>query len=50
VGHVLIFDTVKELSIYSYAENKIYRKDQIGQGAVLRHLLRILKGEGSVGL
>jgi len=42
VGQVRIFKTVKELSAYSYEENKIYRKDQIGQGAVLRHLLRHL--------
>lgn len=42
MGQVRIFETVKELSEYSYEENKIYQKDQIGQGAVLRHLLRRL--------
>jgi hypothetical protein len=42
VGQVQIFETVKELSTYSYEENKIYRKDQIEQGVVLRHLLRHL--------
>ncbi|KAH6678617.1 hypothetical protein B0J14DRAFT_583120 [Halenospora varia] len=42
VGQVKIFETVKELSAYSYEENKIYRKDQLGQGVVLRHLLRHL--------
>ncbi|CAG8983212.1 hypothetical protein HYALB_00004040 [Hymenoscyphus albidus] len=41
-GKVVIFETVKELSEYSYEENKIYQKDQLGQGAVLRHLLRKL--------
>jgi len=46
VGQVRIFETVKELSEYSYEENKIYRKDQIGQGVVLRHLLRRLASEG----
>ena len=42
VGQVQIFETVKELSKYSYEENKIYRKDQMEQGVVLRHLLRHL--------
>lgn len=46
MGQVRIFETVKELSEYSYEENKIYRKDQIGQGVVLRHLLRRLASEG----
>ncbi|CAG8949873.1 hypothetical protein HYFRA_00004201 [Hymenoscyphus fraxineus] len=41
-GKVVIFKTVKELSEYSYKEMKIYQKDQLGQGAVLRHLLRKL--------
>lgn len=37
-----IFKTVKELSEYSYTEQKIYGRNQLGQGAVLRHLLREL--------
>lgn len=41
-GRVRIFSTVRELSEYSYEEGKIYRKDQLGQGAVLRYLLRKL--------
>ncbi|KAE8447328.1 hypothetical protein EG329_010886 [Mollisiaceae sp. DMI_Dod_QoI] len=42
VGQVQIFESVKELSDYSFDEGKIYRKDQLGQGVVLRHLLRHL--------
>lgn len=37
-----IFDTVKELSDYSFENDKIYRKNQLGAGAVLSHLLREL--------
>jgi hypothetical protein len=42
-GHVPIFKSVKELAEYSFAEGKIYRKDQIKQGVVLKHLLRRLE-------
>jgi hypothetical protein len=41
-GEVQIFRTVKELSDYSYDNNKIYRRDKLGKGAVLTHLLRLL--------
>lgn len=43
VGHVQISKTVEELSEYSYDENKIYRKNQIEQGVILRDLLRRLE-------
>lgn len=43
VGQVRIFETVRELGEYSYEKNKIYRREQLGQGAVLRHLLRHLE-------
>lgn len=43
VGQVRIFGTVRGLAKYSYEENKIYRKDQLEQGVVLRHLLRGLE-------
>lgn len=49
VGQVEVFKTVKELSDYCYNEDKIYNKDQLGQGAVLRHLLRKLAKERRVG-
>jgi hypothetical protein len=42
-GRVHIFDTVKELSDYSFEGNKIYNRDQLGAGAVLSHLLRQLR-------
>jgi hypothetical protein len=45
IGQVKIFRTVKELSEYSYEEGKIYTKDQLGQGAVLRYLLRHIARE-----
>ena len=41
-GSVQIFSTVKALSDYSYGEHKLYNKDQLGPGVVLRHLLRML--------
>ena len=44
-GKVQIFRTVKELSDYSYQNNKIYRKNQLGAGAVLSHLLREIRKE-----
>jgi len=43
VGEVHIFNTVKELSDYSFANGKIYNRDQLGAGAVLTHLLRQLQ-------
>lgn len=39
---VKIFRTIRELSNYSYNTGKIYHKDQLGAGVVLRHLLRHL--------
>ncbi|KAH8665931.1 hypothetical protein BGZ60DRAFT_410213 [Tricladium varicosporioides] len=42
VKEVKIFKTVKELSVYSYKKKRLYDKNQAGQGAVLRHLLRHL--------
>jgi hypothetical protein len=42
-GRVQIFNTVKELSDYSYLHSKIYHKDQLGAGVVLSHLLRQLQ-------
>jgi hypothetical protein len=41
-GQVQIFRTVKELSDYSYQNDKIYRRGQLGAGVVLSHLLREL--------
>lgn len=38
-----IFNTVKELSHYSFKNDKIYRKGQLGAGAVLPHLLREIR-------
>jgi hypothetical protein len=42
-GRVQIFNTVKELSDYSYLNRKIYHRDQLGAGVVLSHLLRQLQ-------
>jgi hypothetical protein len=39
---VRIFNTVKQLSDYSFTNNKIYNRNQLGAGAVLTHLLREL--------
>lgn len=39
---MLTFNTIKALSSYSYSQGKIYKKDQLGPGVVLRHLLREL--------
>ena len=41
-GAVQTFNTIKELSSYSYGQNKIYKKDQLRPGVVLRYLLREL--------
>ncbi|KAL8715628.1 MAG: hypothetical protein Q9225_006370 [Loekoesia sp. 1 TL-2023] len=39
---VQTFKTVKELSKYSYSQDKIFKKDRLGPGVVLRYLLREL--------
>jgi hypothetical protein len=41
-GRVRIFNTVKELSDYSFENDKIYNRHQLGAGVVLSHLLRQL--------